>query len=50
MIRRGGTQAQPDALIAGNPDADVFSDHEKLVLQFTTEMVVDSRPSETVGR
>ena len=46
MIRRGGTQEQLDALIAGNPDADVFDETEKLVLKFTTEITVDCRPSE----
>ena len=46
MIRRGGTQEQLDALIAGNPDADVFDETEKLVLKFTTEVTVDGRPSE----
>lgn len=46
MINRGGTQAQLDALTAGNPDADVFDDTEKLVLKFTTEVVVDAKPSE----
>ena len=46
MIRRGGTQEQLDALIAGNPDADVFDETEKLVLKFTTEVTVDGRPRE----
>ena len=46
MLRRGGTQDQLDALIARQPDADVFDDMEKLVLQFTTEVTIDARPSE----
>ena len=46
MIQRGGTQAQLDALIAGKPDADVFDKTEKLVLSFTTEVVLDAKPSE----
>ena len=33
MINRGGTQEQLDALLAGNPDADVFDATEKLVLK-----------------
>ena len=46
MINRGATQEQLDALVAGNPDADVFDETEKLVLRFSTEMTVDARPSE----
>jgi alkylhydroperoxidase family enzyme len=45
MINRGGTQEQLDALLAGNPDADVFDATEKLVLKFTTEVTMDARPS-----
>ena len=46
MIRRGGTQAQLDALIAGEADSDLFNDTEKLVLQFSTEVTVDAKPTE----
>lgn len=46
MINRGGTQAQLDALVAGNPDADVFDETEKLVLRFATEVTVDAKPTE----
>lgn len=46
MINRGGTQAQLDVLLAGHPDADVFDETEKLVLEFTTEVAMDARPSE----
>ena len=46
MVRRGGTQEQVDALVAGDTDSDLFSETEKLVLLFTTEVVVDAVPSE----
>jgi alkylhydroperoxidase family enzyme len=46
MINRGGTQAQVDALIAGDLEADVFDETEKLVLKFTTEVTLEARPSE----
>ena len=46
MIRRGGTQEQLDALIAGDPESDLFDETEKLVLRFTTEFTVDARPTE----
>ena len=46
MIRRGGSQAQLDALIAGDPESDVFDDTQKLVLKFTTEVTIDAKPSE----
>ena len=46
MVRRGGTQEQLDALIAGDTDSDLFSEAEKLVIKFTNEMVVDARPTE----
>lgn len=46
MIKRGASQEQLDALIAGDPKSDLFDETEKLVLRFTTEVVVDARPSE----
>ena len=46
MIRRGARQEQLDALIAGEPKSDVFDETEKLVLQFTNEVVMNGRPSE----
>ncbi len=46
MIRRGGTKEQLDALIAGDPESDLFNETEKLVLRFTTELTVDARPTE----
>ncbi len=46
MIRRGATQEQLDALVAGNPESDLFDETQKLVLRFTTEMVVDAKPTE----
>ncbi len=46
ILRRGGTQAQYDALVAGHPKSDVFDETQKLVLQFTTEVVVDGRPTQ----
>lgn len=46
MIRRGGTQEQLDALIAGNPQFDLFDETQQLVLRFATEFTVDARPTE----
>ena len=46
MLRRGGTQAQLEAIIAGDLKSDVFDETEKLVLQFTNEVVLDGRPAE----
>lgn len=46
MIKRGASQEQLDTLIAGDPKSDLFNETEKLVLQFTTEVVEDARPSE----
>ena len=46
MLRRGAPQAQYDALVAGYPKSDVFDETQKLVLQFTTEVVVDGRPTQ----
>lgn len=47
ILREGGTQEQVDAIVeARDPKADVFDDKQKLVLQFTTEVVVDGRPTE----
>ena len=46
FVRRGGTQEKVDALVAGDCQSDLFDATEKLVLQYTTEMVVDSRPTE----
>ena len=46
MLHRGGTQEQLDALVARDPKSNVFDETQKLVLQFTTEVVVDGRPTE----
>ena len=46
MIRRGGSQKQLDALIAGDTESDLFSSVEKLVIQFTTEVTVDAKPTD----
>ena len=46
MVRRGGTQEQLDALIAGEANSDLFDDTEKLVIKFTTEVVIDAKPTE----
>jgi len=46
MVRRGGTQEQVDAIIAGELQSDLFDDTEKLVLRFTTEVTVDAKPTE----
>ncbi len=46
MLRRGGTQAQLEAIIAGDLKSDVFDETEKLVLRFTNEVVLDGRPAE----
>ena len=46
MLRRGGTQAQLEAIIAGDLQSDAFDETEKLVLQFTDEVVLDGRPAE----
>ena len=46
MLRRGGTQAQLEAIIAGDLKSDVFDETERLVLQFTDEVVLDGRPAE----
>lgn len=46
MLNRGATQAQLDALVGRDPESDVFDETQKLVLQFTTEVVVDGRASE----
>ena len=46
MLRRGGTQAQLEAIIAGDLKSDAFDETEKLVLQFTDEVVLDGRPAE----
>lgn len=47
ILREGGTQEQVDAIIeARDPRADVFDETQKLVLQFTTEVVNDGRPTE----
>ena len=48
ILREGGTRVQVDALVdAHNPRADVFDETQKLVLRFTTEVVIDARPTET---
>ncbi|MDA0788012.1 MAG: carboxymuconolactone decarboxylase family protein [Proteobacteria bacterium] len=46
MLRRGGTQEQLDALVARQPDSDVFDETEKLILRFTTEVTLDGKASE----
>ena len=46
MIRRGGSQEQVDALIAGDVESDLFDETEKLVLKFTTEVTVDATATE----
>lgn len=46
MLRRGGTQAQLEAIIAGDLKSDAFDETERLVLQFTDEVVLDGRPAE----
>ena len=46
MIRRGGTQEQLDAIIAGDVQSDLFDETEKLVLRFTTEVTIDAKPAE----
>lgn len=47
ILREGGTQDQVDAIIeARDPKADGFDATQKLVLQFTTEVVNDGRPAE----
>ncbi|HBK19597.1 MAG TPA: hypothetical protein DDZ38_13225 [Gammaproteobacteria bacterium] len=46
MVRRGGSQEQVDALVAGETDSDLFNETEKLIITFTTEIVVDSKPTE----
>ncbi len=48
ILREGGTQEQVDAIIeTRDPKADVFDETQKLVLQFTTEVVNDGGPTET---
>lgn len=47
ILREGGTQEQVDALVEErNPKSDVFDDTQKLVLQFTDEVVKDGRAAE----
>lgn len=46
MVRRGGTQEQVDALVAGDPNSDLFDETQKIVLRFATELTVDARPTE----
>ena len=46
FVRRGGSQEQVHALVAGEVQSDLFDETEKLVLQFTTELVVQHRPTE----
>ena len=46
MLNRGGTQEQFDALLARDPKSDVFDETQNLVLQFTTEVVAEGRPTE----
>ena len=48
MLLEGATQAQLDALVvARDPKSDVFDATEQLILQFTTEVVEDARPTES---
>ena len=42
----GGTQAQIDALEAGDIEADAFDELQRAVLRFTTEVVNDARASD----
>ena len=46
MIRRGGTQAQLDALIAQKINSDLFNETERLIIQFSTEITIDAKPTE----
>lgn len=46
MLKRGGRQAQLEAIIAGDINSDLFSDLERLVLRFTREVVIEAGPSE----
>lgn len=46
VLALGGTQAQVDALDAGDEQAACFSEAEKAVLRFTREVVVDVGASE----
>jgi alkylhydroperoxidase family enzyme len=46
VLALGGTQAQIDALKAGDDQAACFSDAEKAVLRLAREVVVDVRASE----
>ena len=43
MIRRGGTQAQLDALIAQKINSDLFNETERLIIQFSTEITIDAK-------
>ena len=42
----GVTDQQIDALERGEPEADAFSDDEKLVLRFTEQVVREAKPDE----
>ena len=46
MLRRGGTQAQLEAIITGDLRSDAFDETQKLMLQFTNEVVLHGRPAE----
>ena len=46
MLRRGGTQAQLEAIITGDLETDAFDETPKLALQFTNEVVLEGRPAE----
>ena len=46
VLRRGGTQAQLEAIITGDLQSDAFDETQKLVLQFTNEVVLEGRPAE----
>ncbi|MFL5883645.1 MAG: carboxymuconolactone decarboxylase family protein [Thermoleophilaceae bacterium] len=42
----GATDEQVEAIDRGDVDAECFSDDQKLVLEFTTQVVRDARPSD----
>jgi 4-carboxymuconolactone decarboxylase len=46
MISRGGTQAQVDALVLGETESNLFSETEKLIIQYATEVTIDAVPKE----
>src|SRR4051795_11951175 len=46
LLAVGGTEAQAAALAGGDLDADCFDADQKLVLRFTTEVVLQAAPEE----